>query len=901
MPTLLVVDIETYYDREYSLSKITTEEYIRSDLYETIGVSVQIGDTPTVWYPQPKVEAALKNIDWSDKMVVGQNTAFDGGILAWRYGIKPLALFDTMGMSRALYPHEKSHSLKAQAERHGVGVKGDEVVNALGKRYADFSKEDLAKYGEYCNNDVLLTRKLFDIYMGMGFSKQELQLIDLTLRMYTEPVLQLDAPLLVSHLQDTIEKKAALVDTVKSLMPDSDYKDDMKAMLMSNDIFAKALQSLGVDPPMKISARTGKLAYAFAKTDEEFIALEDHPDVRVQALVAARLGNKTTIEETRTERFLAMSARGAFPVPLRYYGAHSGRWSGQDSINLQNLPSRGANAGKIKKAIRAPEGYVFIDCDSSQIEARTLAWLAGQTDLVQAFENKEDVYKIMASRIYNKLIEDITPSERFLGKTVILGCFGPDTNVLTSAGWKRIVEVTATDMLWDGEAWVTHQGVIPQGKKEVLTAHGISATSDHEILTGHGWVEWSEALKDPFLFQSALAKGNLPSSLGSPIPTTQVGLLGGTLSLDAHAAGKGEYLEKTLRSKELLDVTLALNKLVVELRNTIGGTKQLSQMQDTELGYLTGLLRVLIDAVIQSPKRTVLMGAEGYSYGSLGGLTEQNFLLTLCRSLDGIIQNWSLTVSTTTRAMNRVILDGLLELRTWLIGALSMKCKERLPTYDIAYAGPRNRYTVATDAGPIIVHNCGYGVGHVKLRATLKQAGVEIDEEEATRIIDAYRSTYSRIPDLWKSAGRALQVLVSGQTMQVDIPGIIHARAGKGFTLPNGLYLQYPGLERVINEEGKTNWRYWSKGLPVNIYGGKVVENICQAVARCIIGEQMLRIAKRYKVVLTVHDAVGIVARQEEAHEARAYVEACMSWRPKWAQSLPLACESGMGATYGDC
>jgi DNA polymerase len=386
---------------------------------------------------------------------------------------------------------------------------------------------------------------------------------------------------------------------------------------MSNDIFAKALQSLGVDPPMKISARTGKIAYAFAKTDEEFIALEDHPDVRVQALVAARLGNKTTIEETRTERFLAMSARGAFPVPLRYYGAHSGRWSGQDSINLQNLPSRGANAGKIKKAIRAPEGYVFIDCDSSQIEARTLAWLAGQTDLVQAFENKEDVYKIMASRIYNKLIEDITSSERFLGKTVILGC--------------------------------------------------------------------------------------------------------------------------------------------------------------------------------------------------------------------------------------------------------------------------------------------GYGVGHVKLRATLKQAGVEIDEEEATRIIDAYRSTYSRIPDLWKSAGRALQVLVSGQTMQVDIPGIIHARAGKGFTLPNGLYLQYPGLERVINEEGKTDWRYWSKGLPINIYGGKVVENICQAVARCIIGEQMLRIAKRYKVVLTVHDAVGIVARQEEAHEARAYVEACMSWRPKWAQSLPLACESGMGATYGDC
>ena len=617
MPTLLTLDFETYYDREYSLSKITTEEYIRSNEYETIGVAIQIGNAPTVWYPQPDVDAALKAIDWSDKLVVCQNTAFDGAILSWRYDIKPLALFDIMGMSRALYPHEKSHSLKAQAERHGVGVKGDEVINALGKRFKDFALVDLDKYGEYCINDVELTRKLFDIYMSKGFPKQELQLIDLTLRMYTEPVLELDTPMLLAHLQDTVDRKAALVYTVKNMMPESDYKDDMKAMLMSNDIFAAALRTLNVDPPMKVSARTQKLAYAFAKTDEEFLALEDHPDVRVQALVAARLGNKTTIEETRTERFLGMATRGSFPVPLRYYGGHCGRWSGQDSINLQNLPSRGVNAGKIKKAIRAPDGYVFIDCDASQIEARTLAWMAGQTDLVQAFENKEDVYKIMASRIYNKPTSDITPSERFLGKTVILGC--------------------------------------------------------------------------------------------------------------------------------------------------------------------------------------------------------------------------------------------------------------------------------------------GYGVGHVKLRTTLKQAGVEIDEAEAKRIIDAYRTTYTRIPDLWKSAERALTSMSSGQAAQVDVPGIIFARPDQGFTLPNGLYVQYPELEKVTGEDGKANWQYKSKGLPIKLYGGKVVENVCQAVARCIIGEQMLRIAKRYKVVLTVHDAIGIVARQEEADEARAYVEACMSWRPKWAQALPLACESGMGATYGDC
>jgi DNA polymerase I-like protein with 3'-5' exonuclease and polymerase domains len=102
-------------------------------------------------------------------------------------------------------------------------------------------------------------------------------------------------------------------------------------------------------------------------------------------------------------------------------------------------------------------------------------------------------------------------------------------------------------------------------------------------------------------------------------------------------------------------------------------------------------------------------------------------------------------------------------------------------------------------------------------------------------------------------------------------------------------------------DEEKTQWSYLSKGLRVHVYSGKSAENLCQAVARIVIGEQMLRIAKRYKVVLTVHDAVCVVVKQEEATEARAFVEACMSWRPKWAQALPLACESGMGASYGDC
>jgi DNA polymerase I-like protein with 3'-5' exonuclease and polymerase domains len=613
---LITIDFETYYDREFSLSKLTTEEYVRSPLFEMIGVATQINNEKPLWFPKHEVAAHLASIDWSDAMVVAQNTAFDGAIMSWLYDITPMAWADTLGMSRALYPHERSHSLAKQAERFRIGVKGNEVLNALGKHYDDFSAEELARYGSYCCNDVTLTYGLFNIYMEMGFPKTELKLIDLTLRMFTEPALVLDKEHLIDHHGDVLARKELLLDSVRRILS-ADEGEDVKKLLMSNPKFAILLENYGVEPPMKTSLTTGKQAYAFAKTDEEFQALAEHEDDRVQALVAARLGTKSTIEETRTKRFIDMADRGPFPVPLRYYGAHSGRWSGQDKINLQNLPSRGANAKKIKQSIRAPEGYVVIDCDSAQIEARTLAWLAGQTNLIEAFANKEDVYKIMAEAIYNIPRENINKQQRQVGKVVILGA--------------------------------------------------------------------------------------------------------------------------------------------------------------------------------------------------------------------------------------------------------------------------------------------GYGVGHHKLQLFLKmQAGVEVELHEAKFMIDTYRASNFRIKELWYKADEALEALRVGQTFQVDVPGIINAVPGSGLTLPSGLFIQYPGLSKSFDEEkGRDQWTYMSKGIKTYIYGGKIVENFTQAVARCVVAEQMLRIAKRYKVALTVHDSVVTLAKREEQEEAVAYIEECMSWQPRWAKGLPLACESEVGDSYG--
>jgi DNA polymerase I-like protein with 3'-5' exonuclease and polymerase domains len=405
---ILTIDFETYYDREFSLSKITTEEYVRSKHFETIGVAVKVNDGKTEWYSGTKeqVKFWLGKFKWHESVALAHNAMFDMAILNWQFGYRPKKIADTLSMARAIHGTEVGGSLGVLVQHYQLGEKGTEVVNALGKRRADFTDEEIARYASYCINDVDLTYELFKCLAG-DFPIPELELIDLTIRMFTEPVLKLDKTVLANHLVEIRSSKDMLLRNIT----------ENKEELMSNPKFAEILRKCGVEPPMKVSPATGKDTYAFSKTDEEFKALLEHENVNVQALVAARLGMRSTIEETRTERFIEIGQRGLLPIPLRYYAAHTGRWGGDDKVNMQNLP----RSSPLKNAIVAPDGYFIVDSDSSQIEARTLAWLAEQNDLVEAFDKGEDVYKIMASAIYGKPQEEITKDERFVGKTTILG------------------------------------------------------------------------------------------------------------------------------------------------------------------------------------------------------------------------------------------------------------------------------------------------------------------------------------------------------------------------------------------------------------------------------------------------------------------------------------------------
>lgn len=325
---LMTLDFESFYSKTHSLSKLPTEEYINSDEFEVIGVSIKLGNSAVMWYTGTRLEItkALNQFNWSEIALVAHNCFFDASILSLYFDIRPAKYIDTLSMARAVHGISVGGSLAKLVEYYKLGVKGTEVVNALGKHLRDFTPAELAAYGEYCINDTELTYKLAQKLLP-HFSMTELELISLTIKMGVEPLLEVDLPSLESHLyQVKLAKEELLNKTIVD-----------KTEIMSNPKFAKLLIDCGVEPPMKVSPTTGKLTYAFAKTDEGLKDLLEHPNLLVQTLVAVRLGVKSTIEETRTERFIGIAKRiGVLPIPLNYYGTATGRWAagGGQKVNF---------------------------------------------------------------------------------------------------------------------------------------------------------------------------------------------------------------------------------------------------------------------------------------------------------------------------------------------------------------------------------------------------------------------------------------------------------------------------------------------------------------------------------------------------------------------------------------
>lgn len=425
---LFTLDFETYYDKEYSLSRMSTEDYVYDDRFEVIMVSLKRNDEDTVWF-SAETEEEYKKYLMSHGVhrgaVVAHNMMFDGLILQ-RLGIPtPPMLLDTLAMAQAiLKPHHRSISLDSCLKHLDSPIrKKGYVHNMLGRRLHSLTSHELHEYADYCVTDTDGTHWLFHS-LKRRLPRSEFEIIDTTLRMYLEPEFVLDEAVLSGLLLETREKKKKLL----AALPDW----CKKSQLSSNPQFAELLKKkLGIDPPLKISPTTGKTTFAFAKNDEAWKDLEDEwgDDPIVGPILAARLGVKSTIAETRAERFLTIAENyGMLRVPLRYFAAHTGRYGGMEKINCQNLSRIQFNKdgtptspNQLRFALKAPKDHKVVAIDLSQIEARINAWLAGCQDLLDVFHTGGDPYCAFASKLYRREITKADKNERFVGKTCILG------------------------------------------------------------------------------------------------------------------------------------------------------------------------------------------------------------------------------------------------------------------------------------------------------------------------------------------------------------------------------------------------------------------------------------------------------------------------------------------------
>jgi DNA polymerase I-like protein with 3'-5' exonuclease and polymerase domains len=401
---ILTLDFETYYDTHFSLKKMAPLLYIRSPEFKVHGAAFKFNDRPATWVSHNDLDGAFADIDWDNTRVVTHNANFDLVILHEHYGVSPGDRVDTLGLCRALLPGDLDFNLGAIAPLLGLGEKGKELV--LSKGHRDLPLEIEEALAGYACQDAELTYGIYTL-LYPHLQSDEAEIHNLILRLSTEGMLEFDRELAAEALIEETELRDAKIKASGATA----------TQLRSNPQFAKLLEAAGVEVPMKTSMRTGKETFAFSKQDPAFIKLWDNPDIA--HLMNGREAASSNNSISRIETLIKITERNVkLPMQLNYHGAHTGRLSGGGKINMQNL-NRGS---KLRRAIRAPEGYMIVVADSAQIELRLNMWFSGQLDVVELLRNGGDVYKREAANQFDISEDEVTKEMRQFGKILQLAC-----------------------------------------------------------------------------------------------------------------------------------------------------------------------------------------------------------------------------------------------------------------------------------------------------------------------------------------------------------------------------------------------------------------------------------------------------------------------------------------------
>lgn len=514
----LTIDFETYYTSAFSLSRMSTQEYIRDPRFQVIGAAVRWpNETRSTWYVDDELTRAMHEIKRheQDLFVVAHSCNFDGAVLSMHYGINPAHLGCTLGMASALgLVLACGGSLARLTEvfqRAGYPLrsKGNEVVAAMGKRREDFTSAELAAYGVYSCTDNDNCHAFAEAFAPL-LPPDELLWQSQVLKMHTIPRMRVDGAVVAGETDRVRLKRQAALDKLRARLSLS-YLDDelLRKLVASRPKLSEILDGLGVSVPTKTSPATGEPTLALSKKDPQFLALLNHPDDMVRAVVEARLELASSIEKSRCEQFARLANLPAFSAPYKISGAHTHRLGGSDGINLQNMTS-GRKAGQsdaLKRSIVPLDpGEVFVGADSSQVEVRILDYAVDDWGGLEDFRKGVCPYSRMATKMWPtegidaaevkrlaKLEDELWAKRRQIAKAVVLACLAADTLVLTRRGPVPIIDVGPADLVWDGIAWVGTMGCQYMGDRAVIERCGITLTPDHKVLVGGGWVEAESA------------------------------------------------------------------------------------------------------------------------------------------------------------------------------------------------------------------------------------------------------------------------------------------------------------------------------------------------------------------------------------------------------------------------
>jgi hypothetical protein len=873
---------------------MSTEAYIRDPRFEAHGAAIKWDkNTSAQWYDQRELSYILKEEDWSDVFLICHHAQFDGFILSHHYNVRPAMYGCTLSMARLLLGNNLSVSLEAVRKNFGLNPKSTPYGLFRNKRWTELTDSVRQQIAEGAIDEVESIWKIFGLLMQSGFPPAELDVIDSVIRMFVDPVLELDSAMLAQLWESEAQRK---INGTEALGISGEE-------LRSADRFCQLLEDEGIE----IEYKNGKNhpIPAIAKNDpfmRDF--LREHPSERVRALAEARLAEKSTLLQTRAETLGWVASRGPAPVYLHYSGAGTLRPSGGDGCNWLNF-KRGS---PIRRAIKAPQGHYLAPVDASQIE-----------------------------------------------------CVAHGQIVLTDNGPKAIQDVTLADRVWDGIEWVTHEGVVFKGTREVITYQNVTCTPDHIVFVRSGCGEEKMEMRVAAALGRDLVKADSPSS----VCKTSVREPFVRRLQNLWSARDKIQIQVSARSSDLGYEKLTTSRLY--------RSRNRSQRQRRSL---------------RTWKFAIIIAARECQQ-SLYNILDSSWCRQACNagfqaSLPGMRvwarSNQSVSRKGIDRRTNYRALQTSLQKNDFSQAAPSWNwtrtgfetSKETIPqqakVYDIVNAGPRHRFAVSG----VIVSNCrvlhylaggpndpvieqfrnnhdpyvdlasfyyqetiykpkaddprydemtakrgmgkqgrlmcGYGASGKQFKATAAsgQYGPRVDMtiEEANRFVEIYRTSNPSIcaprTGYWAQCERILARLAGGEPMKF----------GPMLVKDHRIYIEgapmiYDTIEYHTpgpNEKNpKTGWRVKKRDGWRFIWGSKLTQNICEGVSRMIVSQAMIRIKKKYGIrtlnwpydeLLLLIPADGREEQTLELCKAEMVVE------PSWLPGIPLSCDGSLGSRY---